>query len=424
MKPIKSLSHILLNYSDHEYSELFEYNIETRSYHTDIIDDLQIKLHLKCVAFISTEPNEINYIAIVKKSIKVASQKSRIRIENVLKLRPSISILENKTDDALILLHNELTHITLIDYKQWNNIVTKINSTENNKALLNELFSYFQKKGDDSIRREEEVKGFEKDSLAFIMKCSGFDQYKFNLSQYDIYKDNTPSFLRSLDMISVREDIMIIHDSNVFDDWKIIDKNLISTTFSDGYKQLSILYSNRLPLEETLGVDLIYIDEINKTIVMVQYKRLTGKSSPRYYPFSDKNYIKEIKAMFEIKKILDTHAHNDYRFNDAVFYFKLCKSIQPSKQRDLIDGMYIPISYWSHLIDANNLVGKKGGISFSYDTVHKYFNNTTFINLLKTGLIGCREESFSYLTKLFEDLYNIGNSIMLAKLTSQNDIFA
>jgi hypothetical protein len=424
MKPIKSLSHLIINYSNQEYSELFEYNLETRSYHTDIIDDLQIKLHIKCVAFISTEPHEINYISIVKKSIKVASQKSRIRIDNILKLRPSISINDINEDISLFLLSNELNHITSIDNKLWDTIVAKINSTEYNKNLLKELFSYFEKQSNKYNRNEEEINGFEKDSLAFILKCSGFDQYKLNLSKFDIQKDNTPSFLKSLDKITVREDIMIIHDSNIFDDWKIIDNNLISTTLSDGYRKLSILYSNRLPLEETLGVDLIYIDETNKTIVMVQYKRLTGDSTLKYYPSSDKNYKKEIETMLKIKKILNSHSHGDYRFNDDAFYFKLCKAIQPSKQRDLIDGMYIPISYWTHLIDNHILVGRKGGISFSYESVPKYFNNTTFINLLKTGFIGCRDESFEYLLKIFEELYRLGNSIILAKVSEQNDIFA
>jgi hypothetical protein len=97
--------------------------------------------------------------------------------------------------------------------------------------------------------------------------------------------------------------------------------------FENGSERLEIVTANKLPLEQVLGVDLIYYNATRQNIVMVQYKMLEReKNGPDtdwiYRP--DGQLDEEIKRMKQFSKAQPPGPH-EYRINPQVFYLKFVR---------------------------------------------------------------------------------------------------
>ena len=78
-----------------------------------------------------------------------------------------------------------------------------------------------------------------------------------------------------------------------------------SVVLTDGNEYLTILNCNRQPLEQTLGVDLVYYSHRFDSFVLVQYKRMSeGKRGAEYRPRNDPSHEKELKRMIRTEKFL------------------------------------------------------------------------------------------------------------------------
>ncbi|MDR1420358.1 MAG: hypothetical protein LBI86_08290, partial [Treponema sp.] len=53
-------------------------------------------------------------------------------------------------------------------------------------------------------------------------------------------------------------------------------------------------------------------------------------------------------------------------------------------------------------------------IVFSYDTVNRYLNNTLFIGLIKSGLIGTKINDVNNISKMIKEILESGTSLLLA----------
>ena len=403
MKPIKNVSTVLFDYSSQDYSDQFLENVDSRGFHTDVVDELQLKIHLRGFAMISATGGVVSHIGILRRTTKVASRKSRVRIENVRRLSTPIALSEIGFEKSLEpdgLIRN--VHFTI-----WNKFVPLLQRNTSDFEAFRRLFEILATPSIRTDNRFEEINGFEKDALSFLLKTAGFEPRSLGLNSFDISSDSVPEFLRIARTASVREDLMIINDSKVFDGWSIVAANLVSTTFSDGRNAISIMYSNRLRLEETLGVDLIYLDEIHQAMVIVQYKRLTGKLVKKYRPSSDDSLQKQMRTMKQVQAAVGSGNGESYRYNDELYYFKFCKDIQNIQTRDLVDGMYVPFRQFE-------AVAEKLG-EFSYESVPNHLNNTTFTSLLKTGLVGSVPSTYKVLTKVIDEILDTGHSVILGK---------
>ena len=72
-----------------------------------------------------------------------------------------------------------------------------------------------------------------------------------------------------------------------------------------GIEYLTILNCNRQPLEQTLGVDLIYYSHRFDSFVLVQYKRMSeGTQGAEYRPGNDPSHEKELERMLKTEEFL------------------------------------------------------------------------------------------------------------------------
>ena len=119
--------------------------------------------------------------------------------------------------------------------------------------------------------------------------------------------DRAP-FLERLKDVQSREDPQIAHDHNVFPGMTVSARDIISAvTLTEGPDHITILNCNRQPLEQTLGVDLIYYSHRFKSFVLVQYKRMVDENGiSGYRPHLDSNHAKEIARMKTAEQLLKT----------------------------------------------------------------------------------------------------------------------
>jgi hypothetical protein len=144
--------------------------------------------------------------------------------------------------------------------------------------------------------------------------------------------------------------------------------------------------------EIALGVDLIYYQETRASLTLVQHKAM-DHDDWYYHPSGDSHITKQLDRMRAIdKKCLQSALDgDDYRLSAAPCWIKLCRSENVIPRTDeLIRGMYLTRAYFERLKDYPDTPcrGKQGAVRFSYASVPRYLDNTTFAQLVADGWIG------------------------------------
>ncbi|WP_144277308.1 hypothetical protein [Mailhella massiliensis] len=282
----------------------------------------------------------------------------------------------------------------------------------------------FDERRNERIRRLNEkakrVLAEEKEALLMSLEIAGLDRGQ--AAGWDYSPQTGPvSFLEGLPSVRLREDEMIIHDLNMVPGFsKIKDYVHGSALFSDGRTDLTVILANRRPLEELLGVDLIYYHEKYKSFIFVQYKAMEKSSSKDYvFRLPDAQMDEEIKRMDIMMQTMsgmqNSSAGHDYRLSENPFFFKFCPRIVfDPDNTSLIKGMYIPLDYWKRLLSGHDLDGPRGGKALSYLNVKRYFDNTKFIALVADAWIGTNSMQSKFLEEIIKKILESGRRVLIA----------
>ena len=221
---------------------------------------------------------------------------------------------------------------------------------------------------------------------------------------------------------------MIAHDHSVFGDLRKTDGFVGEHIFSGNGFHLSVINTNRTPIEETIGVDLLYYNHDMRSFVGVQYKRMLREPG-----IDEEGQIKEVfyrpddQCQAEVNRMVRfLKAHSDvwngnplsgYRLNPVCFFFKLCPSVvyQPY-DTSLLKGMYIPLDYWLWITKSREITGPRGGIRLTYKNIPNRINNSAFIDLVANGLVGSRGCSSGAIQSLLSEALQSRKSIVAAEL--------
>jgi hypothetical protein len=198
-------------------------------------------------------------------------------------------------------------------------------------------------------------------------------------------------------------------------DGKLISKRASASVakFEDraGRTKLVVFSVNKKPIEEELGVDLLYWDQDHDTFTFVQYKRLeqvkTGRGTDWEWAYLRRSEIaKQLDLMPKTPQIA-TNA-KDWRATETPFWFKFVRGdagiVQDNKA---LKGMNVPADWLRMAMNDDTLKsGPKGGFRLTYDNA-KYINRGGFTELVKRGFVGTtsvRSKSFKkILTSLGRD---------------------
>jgi hypothetical protein len=397
--------------------------LEYSSHFTDVVHTRD-KYSTKGIAFISLDSKNITHIMSYNKSGRVATKIDR------LTFKKQIEVLHPITFESI-------EHHLPPKLRRYYRNQTSIGISAFSPNVYHSMIEYIKKSYPDVARNiemlQEEVKGrstkyhgrsadiaaHEKDAISLALRISGFTNDDIpNWS----HEDKAAPFLKGYDHVVLREDPMIVHDSQIFGDWKKIQQYVVGAAefVKEGHR-LTIMNLNRLKMEETLGVDLLMYHHTYKSYLLIQYKRMTKDGDTVTYRPTDHSYFSEISRMEQFKKRKlesDIKDIKDFRLNDEFFYFKLCQAeIKEPLSTQMIPGMYLPISYWKLLISSSETLGKKGGRLVNYNNVQRYINNTVFIELVQNGWIGSKVGNTELITQQIQESIKGGNSMFLANYT-------
>lgn len=355
-----------------------------------------------------------------KKSGIVVTKKDRLTFNKPIRIDPPISLesIEHNLPARLKRHFQNQTsrEISAFPLKVYQSFLDYIKSSHPNVA------SSIEKLQEEKTKyqgKSAEIAAHEKDAISLALRISGFTDNDIPDWSQD---DESAPFLKGYDDVVLREDQMIVHDSQVFGDWEKISQFVVGAAeFVKGGHKLTIMNVNRHRIEETLGVDLLMYHHTYKSYVLIQYKRMTKDGDYLAYRLMDHSYSSEIHRMEQFRKgTLKSNLKgvNDFRLNDEFFYFKVC----PAKIREpistkMIPGMYLPLSYWKVLLSSMETLGKKGGRLISYNNVKRYINNTLFTGLVQNGWIGSQVSNTELITQQIQESITGNKSVILANYT-------
>jgi len=393
---------------------------------TDTISAPDWRIKHAEIFFISLHGGAIDYAALVRRRRRVATQKYLIRFSNLIRFEPAIPFEQIQERLQPRIQHHFIRSSSgrgsRVPPKTWQGLLTVIKELRPESAHeLDRLEQLRQLTPEFFDRPGFEVVAHERDAVNLALRMSDFD--KNELLNWNPPDHELAPFLQGLQGVTIREDPMVAHDTEVFGDWRRLGRYQVAAVmFQKGGEILTIMNVNRQKVEETLGVDLLYYHHNYESYVMVQYKRMTRENYRElgYRPVGD-SYQDELQRMQDIEHILSKTEDQPqfplvgYRLYSGTFYFKLCPAeiLEPAST-EMIKGMYIPLDYWELLVNSPAIIGPQGGQRITYENVGRYFNNTLFIQLVQAGWVGSRLIVKDAITDVIQQALRNKRSVMLA----------
>lgn len=408
---------IFCNIND-DYGEYLDDN----SHFSDVISSYH-KIPKKGIAIVSFDSHNITCITTYKKTGRVATQKDRITFRNpvILKNEITIDAVEIKLSPKIKNHFKRQTegHVTAFSEKVCDGILEYFSKEHpeiyEEIRILNQRIENIIPK---YSKKAEAIVAQEKDAVNLVFKM-----FDFNESDVPVWSsnDNTAPFLKGYNKTTIREDPMVNHDSQIFGDWSKIGQHAQGAVeFTKENQWITIMNVNRQPLEKTLGVDLLIYHHTFQSYIFIQYKRMTKETDLYIYRPTDATYKSEIERMTSFMETVNLKTADknlaNYRFNNDLFYFKLCPAkIENSHSNRMVSGMYLPLELWTVLLKDECSDGPKGGKQLSFKNTGRYFNNSQFINLAQNGWIGSKIDDFEKVTDIIMASINSDNSLILAE---------
>lgn len=210
------------------------------------------------------------------------------------------------------------------------------------------------------------------------------------------------------------EDNVVHADASQLPGFKVIAPDVTGrAVFEKRDERLVIYTANKLPLEQMLGVDLIYINETRGNIIMVQYKMLEEwKQDDKSHDWlfrPDKQFWDEISRM---QLPAFQGALTDYRLSRNPFFFKFVK-------RKIVDDSHqsflVSLDHLNQILASPDARGPKDGIRLSYDALDgTYLREADMISLIRSGYVGTHRVETEALAMIISEVANGNRALVLA----------
>lgn len=394
------------------------------------------------IALLSFSESSIDYICLAKKGKRVVTSKNRIEFSGMIGLGAlPIKSIEAELNEKLQRYFVKASQGAggVIPPATWAALIATIKnkrpalSEEINRLLSLQRYSGFRLKGEaaDVLAQEREALGISLDIF------SGSNQLRDRvLSEWaphenavtDVNEEEATarlstlgpgrsSFLKGIPRRHLQEESAIQHDLFNWQGMSAMHEAGISS-FEQGGRRLEVIYANRNDLEHTLGVDLIYYNELYELLVLVQYKLMrTEREQFIYRP--DPQLHQELARMdsfyTSVRKSSPIQSHSEFRISDDGFMFKLVPNsgLKPASG-ELIKGMYIPREYMHFLLGPNGPKGPQNGTQITFEQAPRYLTNSQFAGSIHSGWIGTSGVQSMAIKSMIQSFYESGRAVMVS----------
>lgn len=408
---------VLLRFTEEEWERLRESRRGTREFTIARSHDALRKVRAPTPCVLAGQPfagdRELHFGVLKSKSASTTLE-SRLKIEQARAISPSTeaALLRLVTDRSLkanfrARLEDKKSVIRLSPALSVH-LVAKLAALSRNRQAMRAVAA--------SLQAPKTYAGnfsLQQDAVGLALKAFGLPQ-----GEAASLLDTVDGKDTALARVSIREDAVIEHDARVIPGFSLRRSSITGrAVFRKGNEVLEIITANKRPLEEVLGVDLIYLNGVKKNVVMVQYKMLeaareSGDTDWLYRP--DGQLEKELDRM---RLFSQKHAPGrlEYRINPQVFYLRFVR-----RDAELGKGALImPIDHFEVLRDDPACKGPKGAFRISYDTLGgRYLRQEGFLDLVSAGYIGAYARGTGDLTALIEATLKKDRAVVAAVQSS------
>ena len=348
------------------------------------------------------------YICILGRRDAVASLETRVRVLRACPIQPATekSLVEMVSEKRQ---HNDLKR-ALVGQSELVKLSPKVS-----QSLLNAL----AKSTSNHHSIECVANGLSKKKRG-ENQITQLDAIQTALKAFGLKADTVAARLEvshretSLKELRVREDDVIASDAVTFPGYDFTHLDITGkATFRDGDKTLDVFTANRKPLEDVLGIDLIYLNHHHNNAVLIQYKMLkkTGGSGEED---SDWQYAKERHFPGQIAKMRKFSKHSDkkgYRLNAGGFYFKFVRNVVSPATSNFL----IPLDHMELLLGQPESKNKNGNLKISYRSLKgHYMRQDALFSLIQSGYIGTHVGTTEDLRAMIESIVDGDSSAVVA----------
>jgi hypothetical protein len=359
----------------------------------------ELKPPTLCVAEMRVGKSANFYAGVVKSKAAVATFNSRLTIINLKPLTlSSFSALVKRLNGRVFqtLLREKLADVrfaTVLSPRLSVAVIDALSKDPDNRKAIESAAFHIPRlrhipvaewEQFDAIKTAMAAFGLSKSALPEIIEVRGDSDSTLN------YLDNNfdPSEEAS-GHAHVLEDNVIAKDASVIPGFELVDKHVTGrAVFFNGGERLEVYTANKGPLEEMLGVDLIYINETAGNTVMVQYKMLSAHAGPGAVKT---DWIFRPDAQFEaevarMRLPALKGKVGDYRLHRSPFFFKFVRRKGDGESHA---SFVISLDHLKQFMDSPKSKGPKGGVRVSFDSLDRvYLRETDLLGLIRSGYIG------------------------------------
>jgi len=404
-------------------SRLNVFNSWERSSFAEPVSDFKYPRNRPLICFILNKKREITHFGFGRRGFRAGTDLRRLNISDINKLKKNISSdeitnsLDSKVKHHLV---RKLDSGGLLPPKTFDAFLEVfLSKVPEATRVLNTYLSRRRLRIENLTNTQKKNLAEQKEAVLTAAHIANID--KRNLMGWDVYEGEEPiSFLDGLPYVRHQEDALIVNDLNMFPGFEHIkNTNYSSTVFANYFTRLTIVLSNKQPLEELTGTDLLYFNESLQSFIFVQYKMMEKEGVKAVFRLPNTQLSEEISRMDSISELISSckteKTVNDYRVNQNPFFIKFCPRFDFDPDYvGLSKGMYIPLEYLKRLQQDDRTKGPRGGRFVSYENIGRYFDNTTFKMFVSQGWIGTTKNQSKVISDLIKTTIAKGKTVVVA----------
>lgn len=339
--------------------------------------------------------NERSFLGFLYSKKSVATVSKTIHIKGIVELniKNIHDVISKISSDFQSVLTTELNRKISIFSKELSQIILGI-LWESERENIIKLFNLFVKKKPDSAWLQEDVIKFSL-SISDVDNTFSFDKLEIKNHEYSglINLAKTPKILED-NIINFDFD----HGMDKLDKKEkyITGKAIFSSKARN--EKITIYTANKNILENIFGADLIYVNNIQNNIVMIQYKMLEKESKDWVFRDRNNQLNKEILRMDSANKLLNNNYINtEYRLNPSPFFLRFIKR----KIDDSAVSFCISLEHYKKITELSHKFLKNQKIGFDSMGKH-YIGKKELEGLIRSGYVGTYSSDTEMLSKIFE----------------------
>lgn len=387
------------------------------------VPEFQHSRNIPLVGFVVANSGYLTWVAKAKRGVRAGTGLRRLNLEDFHEVKEQVHVedlIQHCESRFRLKLKERLTGGGLLPPKTFQELLNVLSQLAPRISTHLSLYSDARRKRIAKLpEKAREILAEQKEAVATAMSIAGIEREE--LRNWDLPEATAPaSYLDGLAQVRLREDPMIINDSQVFPGFEAIKSTPFnSVVFESDWRTLTVLITNRQALENQLGVDLIYYNETFQAFLMVQYKAMEKEGEQHVFRLPDSGLTDEINRMkgvlAELRKCKRSGVVDSYRFCENPFFLKICpRLVFDPDNVGLVRGMYLPLDYWDLISESEHVRGSRGGRFISYSNVRRYLDNSSFASVAANAWVGTTITQSEELATLIRSSLEMGRSIVFA----------